>query len=107
MPRAVHRDHRGLPSSPLRLLARWSPGQRDPDGLWLTTLDRERVADLGMLVDLQAQSRAALQRLRSDFGMYDFEGRSYRGWHHHMTLVSAAHAVDALSWLDRSQVRRA
>jgi SRSO17 transposase len=24
-------------------------------------------------------------------GLRHFEGRSYRGWHHHVTLVSAAH----------------
>nr|WP_039931935.1 hypothetical protein [Streptomyces viridochromogenes] len=30
-------------------------------------------------------------------GMRDFVGRSFTGWHRHMTLVSAAHAVQALS----------
>ncbi len=28
--------------------------------------------------------------------MQDFEGRSFVGWHHHMTLVSAAYAYDSL-----------
>ncbi|MFC0110199.1 hypothetical protein ACFFRB_28540 [Kibdelosporangium aridum subsp. largum] len=32
-----------------------------------------------------------MARLRDDFGLRHFEGRSYAGWHHHVTLVSAAH----------------
>ena len=25
------------------------------------------------------------------YGLFDFEGRSFPGWHHHVTLVSAAY----------------
>ncbi|MBR7831086.1 transposase [Actinospica sp. MGRD01-02] len=32
----------------------------------------------------------------SEFGLRDFEGRSYRGLHHHLTMVSAAFAFNAL-----------
>ncbi|MGQ4426735.1 hypothetical protein ACN6LL_001412, partial [Streptomyces violaceoruber] len=35
-------------------------------------------------------TRVALQRLQDDFGLLDFEGRSFPGWHHHMTMASAA-----------------
>jgi len=31
---------------------------------------------------------------------WDFEGRSWPGWHHHVTLVSAAHAFVTLQRLD-------
>jgi SRSO17 transposase len=30
-------------------------------------------------------------------GIQDFEGRSFPGWHRHMTLVSAAYAYQRLS----------
>lgn len=36
------------------------------------------------------------RRHHADFergsGLHHFEGRSFRGWHHHVTLASAAHA---------------
>lgn len=34
--------------------------------------------------------------LEEDCGLLDFEGRSYPGWHHHMTLVSAAYTYSRL-----------
>lgn len=34
-----------------------------------------------------------------DVGLKDFEGRSFRGWHRHITLASAAHAATALAEL--------
>jgi SRSO17 transposase len=38
-----------------------------------------------------------LTEVSDELGIRDFEGRSYRGWHHHMTMVSLAHAVRVLS----------
>ncbi|MEU9481049.1 transposase [Streptomyces sp. NPDC048191] len=39
---------------------------------------------------------AVLPALSTDFGLCDYEGRSYPGWHRHMTLVSVAYALAAL-----------
>lgn len=39
---------------------------------------------------------AAMDTLDADFGLCDFEGRSYPGWHRHMTLASVAHAQAVL-----------
>ena len=38
-----------------------------------------------------------LAEVSDGLGIRDFEGRSYRGWHHHMTMVSLAHAATVLS----------
>ncbi|MEU3610411.1 transposase [Streptomyces sp. NPDC035033] len=38
------------------------------------------------------RSASAVREMERDHGLLDFEGRSYPGWHHHMTLVSAAYA---------------
>jgi len=43
------------------------------------------------------------QRLSEECGLQHFEGRSYRGWHHHVTLVSAAHTYQLLRELDAAQ----
>ena len=39
-----------------------------------------------------AHAGDSVREMSDDFGLQDFEGRSYPGWHHHMTLVSAAYA---------------
>ncbi|MDX3716371.1 transposase [Streptomyces europaeiscabiei] len=75
--------------------------QRDPrgpadGGYWLT--------DLGHLSDgALLRLAAAPARLARDMGvtgrqvgLYDFEGRTFAGWHRHMTLASVAHATVVL-----------
>ena len=32
------------------------------------------------------------QQMKEELGLDHFEGRSWRGWHHHVTLVMLAHA---------------
>ncbi|QUH02172.1 transposase [Saccharopolyspora erythraea] len=75
-----------------RLIVERSPNEELPVRYWLTNFPHRmggEVVGLGRLVD---QTRRDLRELRLDFGLHDFEGRSFRGWHHHMTLVSAAYA---------------
>ncbi|MFF7816238.1 transposase [Streptomyces sp. NPDC007945] len=69
--------------------------QRRNGPFWLTTLTRHRMDDLLHLTLLQGAPAATTRRLADAYGLLDFEGRSYPGWHHHMTLVSAAYAYDA------------
>ncbi|MFJ2768450.1 IS701 family transposase [Streptomyces sp. NPDC087300] len=64
--------------------------------LWLTNLVHRRPDELLALASLAARAGAATRRMEDDYGLLDFEGRSYPGWHHHMTLVSAAHAYGSL-----------
>jgi hypothetical protein len=40
------------------------------------------------------------RELKDGLGLDHFEGRSFGGWHHHVTLVSAAHAFVTLQRLD-------
>lgn len=50
-----------------------------------------------------------LCRVRADretctrVGMRDFEGRSFPGWHRHMTLVSVAHTIAVLTRIKQQQ----
>jgi SRSO17 transposase len=80
-----------------RVLTKWSASSR-PSAVWLTNLNNARLADLVELVKLGARTRQRdMAMLRGDFGLQDFEGRSFTGWHHHVTLVSAAHALRTLN----------
>lgn len=80
----VHRSY--------RLYAVRSERGRQPVKLWLTNLTQARAEEVLELTRLLDRSAHTVRELESDFGLLDFEGRSFPGWHHHMTLVSAAYA---------------
>ncbi|MEW2623428.1 transposase [Streptomyces sp. NPDC048106] len=80
-----------------RLFTEVHPVEGSRPRVWLTNLTDRRPEQLGDLVRLQYGAHSALARLERDYGMLDFEGRSFPGWHHHMTLVSAAYTYDRLA----------
>ncbi|MEU8775852.1 transposase [Streptomyces sp. NPDC048606] len=91
------RTTRQNPHHTYRLFAvRHHAGRRSPQ-LWLTNMLYRRSDELVALAQLHRRAGATVQRLEDDFGLLDFEGRSYPGWHHHMTLVSAAYAYSRLA----------
>jgi len=65
---------------------------------WITNLTHHRLDEVMSLTRLAQRSRVEMQTLASEFGLRDFEGRSYPGWHHHMTMVSAAFAYSVVGW---------
>ncbi|MFC5143296.1 IS701 family transposase [Streptomyces aureoversilis] len=79
-----------------RLLAEQAPAHRRPARFWITTLVDRRMDEVLSLIRRPALTHAAVQRLEDDFGMLDFEGRSFPGWHHHMTMASAAYVYSRL-----------
>ncbi|MFC8715444.1 MULTISPECIES: IS701 family transposase [unclassified Streptomyces] len=80
---------------PVRLLSGLTP-RGIPVRFWLTNLTDRSIADVMDRLRLHRRSQADLRVLEEDFGLRDFEGRSFRGWHHHMTMVSAAYLFDLL-----------
>ncbi|MFF5160761.1 IS701 family transposase [Streptomyces sp. NPDC000348] len=84
--------HPSFPPRTYSLFTVASENSRRPVQTWLTSLTHARAAEVVGLTRLLAHSQEAVRRMESDFGLLDFEGRSYPGWHHHMTLVSAAYA---------------
>ncbi|GGZ94638.1 IS701 family transposase [Streptomyces echinoruber] len=79
-----------------RLLAQWSAAERRPIRYWLTTPTDRPADEVLSLVRHSVRTQAALRSLERDFGLLDFEGRSFPGWHHHMTMVTAAYAFSRL-----------
>ncbi|MER6269226.1 transposase [Streptomyces sp. NPDC001797] len=73
----------------LRLLAQRRAGGRGT-AVWLTNLVDRPLAQLLPLMRQPLLASAVVNSLSGDFGLQDFEGRSYPGWHHHTTLVSVA-----------------
>lgn len=85
-----------LPQRTYRLLSVRCDRQPRSGTLWLTNMVHRRIEDVIATVQMQAHTKQTLRDLDSGFGLQDFEGRSYPGWHHHMTLVSAAYVHNVL-----------
>ncbi|MFD8730267.1 MULTISPECIES: transposase [unclassified Streptomyces] len=81
---------------PYRILERPDPDGRQPARYWLTTLTDRRVEDVLRLARGHAAALSAVTTLGRRFGVLDFEGRSFPGWHHHMTMASAAYVYQRL-----------
>ncbi|MFJ5939185.1 IS701 family transposase [Streptomyces sp. NPDC093071] len=95
----VDRPSVGTPHRAYLLFAARTEESGAPSRLWLTNMTHARTEDLLALTRLPVLTRRTTRRLEDDLGLLDFEGRSYPGWHHHMTLVSAAYALRHLHHL--------
>ena len=94
----VRRNHR--PPREEWLIIEWPPTEDAPTDYWLSNLPattaRERLARLARLrwtVELD------YRQLKGELGLDHYEGRSYRGFHHHCALVTCAHAFLTLERL--------
>ncbi|MFF4115104.1 IS701 family transposase [Streptomyces sp. NPDC001714] len=87
----------GRVASAGRVFAEWDTARQRLGRVWLTNLPERRMADLLALAALHTGTLATVSALGEHYGLLDFEGRSFPGWHRHMTLVSAAYAYGRLS----------
>lgn len=81
----------------LKIFTECRPRGHRPAPVWITNMVNERIDDLLALAQLHGGSAAVVQDMQENHGLLDFEGRSFPGWHHHMTLVSAAYAYRRLA----------
>jgi SRSO17 transposase len=74
------------------LLIEWPKDEKTPTKYWLSTLSQ--TIDLAELVDT-AKLRWRIERdyleLKQEIGLGHYEGRGWRGFHHHATLCVAAY----------------
>jgi SRSO17 transposase len=83
------------------LLAEWPQGADEPVKYWLASLPADTsIVELVRLAKLRWRVEHDYRELKDALGLDHFEGRSWQGWHHHVTLVSAAHAFVTLQRLD-------
>src|SRR5487761_470386 len=91
--RVAHRDdQRTDPRPPEWLLIEWPKGEVEPTKYWLSTLPNDIAFD--HLVDrakLRWRIERDYQELKQEVGLGHFEGRGWRGFHHHATLCIAAY----------------
>jgi SRSO17 transposase len=83
------------------LLAEWPQGEPEPVKYWLANLPETTPLErLVGLAKLRWRVEHDYRELKDALGLDHFEGRSFKGWHHHVTLVSVAHAFVTLERLD-------
>jgi SRSO17 transposase len=92
--RAAHRDyHLGEPRAEEWLLIEWPPEEKEPTKYWLSTLPEDIAFDrLVHLAKLRWRIERDYQELKQELGLGHYEGRGWRGFHHHATLCIAAYA---------------
>lgn len=90
------------------LLCEWPEGADEPVKYWLSNLPEDTpIERLVGLAKLRWRIEHDYRELKDALGLDHFEGRSYRGWNHHVTLVSVAHAFLTLERRRRPQARAA
>jgi SRSO17 transposase len=83
------------------LLVEWPPGEREPTDYWLSNLPADTpLRTLVRLAKIRWRIEHDYRELKDGLGLDHFEGRSYLGWHRHVTLTVLAQAFCHLLRLD-------
>jgi SRSO17 transposase len=78
--------------SPEWLLIEWPEGDAEPTKYWLSTLPADiSFQELVDLAKLRWRIERDYQELKQEVGLGHYEGRGWRGFHHHATLCIAAY----------------
>jgi hypothetical protein len=83
-------------SRTVRVLEWPDQDKQRPSRYWITSFTNRCVGEVLSLARARTAALATVEDLREHFGALDFEGRSFPGWHHHMTMASAAYAYRIL-----------
>lgn len=91
---AAHRDSwRSALRAPEWLLIEWPATETRPTKFWLSTVGAQAgLADLVRLVKSRWRIERDYQEMKDDLGLDHYEGRGWRGFHHHGVLCIAAYA---------------
>ncbi len=91
--RPASRDYKHSKPRPHEwLLIEWPEGEAEPTKYWLSTLpDDASLADLVDIAKLRWRIERDYEDLKGELGLGHYEGRGWRGFHHHATLCIAAY----------------
>jgi SRSO17 transposase len=91
--RASHRDYwRATQRDEEWLLVEWPEGEPEPAKYWLSTIvDTVSLQRLVHIAKMRWRIERDYQDLKQEFGLGHFEGRGWRGFHHHASLCIAAY----------------
>jgi SRSO17 transposase len=73
-------------------LAEWPEGEKEPTKYWLSTLpEAATLEELVATAKLRWRIERDFEELTQELGLGHFEGRGWRGFHHHASLCIAAY----------------
>jgi SRSO17 transposase len=99
--RVLKSAYRGQDLPEAWLIAEWPAGAAKPVKYWLSTLPATTAKrTLVRWAKLRWRIEHDYREVKTGLGLDHYEGRTWQGWHHHVTLVSAAHAFCTLQRLD-------
>jgi SRSO17 transposase len=79
------------------LIAEWPPDKAEPTDYWLSNLPADTpLPELVRLAKIRWRIEHDYRELKDGLGLDHFEGRSYTGWHRHVTLTALAQAFCTL-----------
>jgi len=91
--RPAHRDYwKSEPHAEEWLLIEWPKGEPEPAKYWISTLPpRTKLKTLAKMAKQRWIIERDYQEMKQELGLGHFEGRNWRGFHHHATLCIAAY----------------
>ena len=88
------------------LIIEWPEGHEQPSDYWISNLPAATEPErLARLARLRWMIELDYKQLKGELGLDHYEGRSYAGFHHHSTLVTAAHGFLTLERADPNHPR--
>jgi SRSO17 transposase len=95
----IHPANRNIPRAEdgslpaVWLIAEWPAGKPEPTDYWLSNLPTDTpLKRLVHLAKIRWRVEHDYRELKTGLGIDHFEGRSFTGWHRHVTLVGLAQA---------------
>ena len=91
--RPAHRDTlRSEPRPEEWFMVEWPEDEAEPTKYWFSTLPEDMpLADLVEITKLRWRIERDFQNLKQELGLGHYEGRGWRGFHHHAALCVAAY----------------
>jgi len=91
--RPSHRDYLRREARPVEwLLIEWPPREPKPTKYWLSTVPEEvELSEPVSLAKIRWRIERDFQELKDELGLDHYEGRGWRGFHHHGVLCIAAY----------------
>jgi SRSO17 transposase len=91
--RPAHRDELRTEPRPIEwLLVEWPEGEAEPTKFWLSTVPGDvDLAEIVSLAKIRWRIERDYQEMKDELGLDHYEGRGWRGFHHHGVLCMAAY----------------
>lgn len=91
--RPAHKDYlRSEPRAVEWLLIEWPEGAGEPSHYWLSTVpENAAISDLVSLAKIRWRIERDYREMKDELGLDHYEGRGWRGFHHHGILCMAAY----------------